>query len=336
MGDESSHGDAAAISRVWNSVGDVPIVAGQGSPADIYSRRVDSSFVRPHHRVWNRQKPFPLSISFAGTRRNSAPLRRLRPEREGMSSFCMGCGNSLSKDERYCGICGRDSQAQAAPVDPSVAFGLPPETSGKAIFSLVTGFLFFFLPFAIVSLVFGYLSLYDIRKSAGQLTGRGLAITGIVLGYLGVVVTIGVIALGIYSMRSDRREAMKATDESSVVSSVRTLNAAEISYARAHPQEGFSCSLSDLSKSWGIDPEVVRGKKNGFVFELESCEPAKKVGPIAKYRVVAYMPVRKPGVPAYCSDESDVIRVARNGSIMDCLKSGVDLSQNEVTHPKSW
>ena len=63
-----------------------------------------------------------------------------------MSSFCMGCGNSLSKDERYCGICGRDSQAQAAPVDPSVAFGLPPETSGKAIFSLVTGFLFFFCP----------------------------------------------------------------------------------------------------------------------------------------------------------------------------------------------
>ena len=60
-----------------------------------------------------------------------------------MSLFCMGCGNSLSKDERYCGICGRDSQAQAAPVDPSVAFGLPPETSGKAIFSLVTGFLFF-------------------------------------------------------------------------------------------------------------------------------------------------------------------------------------------------
>lgn len=253
-----------------------------------------------------------------------------------MSSFCMGCGNSLSKDERYCGICGRDFQAQPAPVDPSVAFGLPPETSGKAIFSLVTGFLFFFLPFAIVSLVFGYLSLYDIRKSAGQLTGRGLAITGIVLGYLGVVFTLGLIGFGIYASRTEQRGNRRAAEDRSIVSSMRTLNEAEIAYSMAHPKEGFTCSLSDLSKSWGIDPEVVRGRKNGFVFELESCDAAKKGGPIAKYRVVAYMPVRKPGAPAYCSDESDVIRVARNGSIMDCLKSGVDLSQNEVTHPKSW
>jgi hypothetical protein len=243
-----------------------------------------------------------------------------------MSSFCMGCGNSLSKDERFCGVCGRDSQAQAAPVDPSVAFGLPPETSGKAIFSVIAGLLFFILPFSIVSLVFGYLSLYDIRKSAGRLSGRGMAIAGIVLGYLGVVVTLGLIGFGIYASRSERREAMRATDENSVVSSVRTLN----------PRAGFTCSLSDLSTAWGIDPEVVRGKKNGFVFELESCAPAKKGGPIAKYRVVAYMPIRKAGAPAYCSDDSDVIRVARNGLAVDCLRSGIDLSENEINSPKPW
>jgi hypothetical protein len=80
----------------------------------------------------------------------------------------------------------------------------------------------------------------------------------------------------------------------------------------------------------------VRGKKNGFVFELASCAPAKKGGPIAKYRVVAYMPIRKAGAPAYCSDDSDVIRVARNGLAVDCLKSGVDLSENEINNPKSW
>ena len=223
-----------------------------------------------------------------------------------MSSFCMGCGNSLSKDERYCGICGRDSQAQAAPVDPSVAFGLPPETSGKAIFSLVTGFLFFFLPFAIVSLVFGYLSLYDIRKSAGQLTGRGLAITGIVLGYLGVVVTIGVIALGIYSMRSDRREAMKATDESSVVSSCVRLTRPRFPTPGSSPGRihlltfGFVQVLGDRSRGCTREEERIR-------LRTRELRAAKKGGPIAKYRVVAYMLVRKPGAPAYCSDESDVI-----------------------------
>ena len=42
-----------------------------------------------------------------------------------MSSFCMGCGNSLSKDERYCGICGRDSSIPEgiAPAGPRRMFG---------------------------------------------------------------------------------------------------------------------------------------------------------------------------------------------------------------------
>lgn len=176
-----------------------------------------------------------------------------------MSSFCLGCGNSLAAGEQFCGICGRDSRAGAAvrAVDPSVAFGLPPETSGKAIFSLISGILFIILPFSIVAVIFGHLSLSEIRKSAGRLTGRGLAIAGLVLGYLGVAVIVGLFVVGITYRPPGTKDAtlkngtMRKTvvmnNENSVVASLRSLNTAEIAYAQTHSASGYTCLLSDLS-----------------------------------------------------------------------------------------
>jgi hypothetical protein len=259
-----------------------------------------------------------------------------------MRSFCLGCGNSLSEGERFCGNCGRDSQAsEAGPrVDPQVAFGLHPETSGKAIFSLISGLLFLILPFSIVAVIFGHLSLSEIRKSAGRLTGKGLAIAGIVLGYLGVALIVALIGLGIYGQRVARKAIaanLTVGNENSVVTAVRTLNTAEIAYAQAHRASGYTCSLSELSDAWGISADLARGRKNGYVFELQGCTSAKADGPIVKYKLVAYPATPgKTAVPAFCSDQSDLIRVARNGSAQDCLTAGVDLSESEITHPKTW
>ena len=257
-----------------------------------------------------------------------------------MSSFCLGCGNSMAAGERFCGICGRDSLAGSAPaVDPAVAFGLPPETSGKAIFSLICGILFFIPlpPFFIVAVIFGHLSLSEIRRSAGRLAGRGFAIAGLVLGYLGVVAMIALIVFVVSYRKSwDRSvaETAIASNENSTVSAVRTLNTAEIAYAQAHRESGYTCSLSELSGAWGISRDLARGRKNGYVFELQGCTAAKADGPIVKYQVVAYPEdLKKAGRPAFCSNESDMIRVARSGSPEDCLRSGVDLSSREIDHP---
>jgi hypothetical protein len=264
-----------------------------------------------------------------------------------MSSFCLGCGNSMAAGERFCGICGKDSLATASPaVDPGVAFGLPPETSGKAILSLVGGVLFLILPFALVGVIFGHWSLSEIRKSAGRLRGRGLAIAGLVLGYLGVAAMLALIVATI-SWRPMRRsmaegfkeglkEGLKTANENSVVSSVRTLNTAEIAYAQAHRESGYTCSFSELSDAWGLSGDLSHGRKNGYIFELQGCSATKANGPIAKYQLVAYPAVtNKAGKPAFCSNESDVIKVARSGSPQDCLRAGVDLSENEINHPQS-
>ena len=256
-----------------------------------------------------------------------------------MSSFCLGCGKSLAEGEQFCGSCGRDVSAPASPpVDPAVAFGLPPETSGKAIFSVISGFLILFVPFSLCAVIFGYLALGEIRRSPGRLKGRGLAITGIVLGYLGVALTVGMIGMGIYSVHvAPQRMEERAGSESSPVAALRTLNTAEIAFSQAHRASGYTCSLSDLSGAWGISKQLATGRKNGYVFQLEHCSAAKAAGRIVKYQVVAYPEgARNKGAPAYCSDQSDMIRVARNGSGNDCLTTGVDLSGSELTHPQAW
>ncbi|MES2980681.1 MAG: DUF4190 domain-containing protein [Verrucomicrobiota bacterium] len=61
-----------------------------------------------------------------------------------------------------------------------------PKTSGLAIASLVTG-LTCIAPLAII---FGHMAMSRIKKSAGELTGHGLALAGTILGYVGLVVLV--------------------------------------------------------------------------------------------------------------------------------------------------
>ncbi|WP_019969419.1 peptidylprolyl isomerase [Mycobacterium sp. 141] len=60
---------------------------------------------------------------------------------------------------------------------PPVGYPAPPPTNGLAIAALICGFLF-----APLGIVFGHISLSQIRRTGEQ--GRGLAITGLVVGYL--------------------------------------------------------------------------------------------------------------------------------------------------------
>jgi hypothetical protein len=69
----------------------------------------------------------------------------------------------------------------------------PAKTSGKAIVSLVFGIVGYFpLPIIgpIVALITGYSARCDIKNSNGSITGSGLALAGIILGWvnLGLVV----------------------------------------------------------------------------------------------------------------------------------------------------
>lgn len=79
---------------------------------------------------------------------------------------------------------------QLPPTSPAPA---APETSGKAVASLVCSIIGFFtcpIVLHVVGIVMGNLALKDIRAAPGRLTGTGMAKTGIILGIVGLALFI--------------------------------------------------------------------------------------------------------------------------------------------------
>jgi type IV pilus assembly protein PilA len=241
-----------------------------------------------------------------------------------MDSFCQGCGNSIVAGEKFCRVCGRAVSGASAgvPSAGAVAAGAA-ETSGKAIASLVCGLLFF-VPLAfIAAIVFGHMALSEIKKSAGRLRGEGLAIAGLVLGYVWVVFIPIILIVAAIAIPNLLRARM-AANESSAVYGVRRLVNAETAYAFRHPDLGFTCSLSDLSAGNLIPVPLASGQGNGYFFELQNCDPPAVGGANRKFQVVAY-PVtwNQTGVRTFCADESKVIKVTRSGrSAQECVEKG--------------
>ena len=211
-----------------------------------------------------------------------------------MVVFCSGCGNNVSVGERFCAVCGKEVSAASA---PAPAFGPPAEgtifpaqTSGKAIASLVCGLFLFAFPLSILAVIFGHLSVSEIRKSSGRLKGEGIAIAGLVLGYVGLAVIPLILIIAAIAIPNLLRARM-AANESSAVASVRTLGAAEVQYFSSYPEAGFTCRLSDLAASGLIDSRLATGEKNGYAFELRGCRAADMEAK-TDFRVVAYPVVR--------------------------------------------
>ena len=80
-------------------------------------------------------------------------------------------------------------------VAPAYQGATATQTSGLAIASLVTGLFFWcwVIP-GIVSIILGHLALESIENSGGAKRGRGMAIAGIVLGWVGVGI-VGLLVL---------------------------------------------------------------------------------------------------------------------------------------------
>ncbi|MGM7665942.1 DUF4190 domain-containing protein [Microbacterium sp. A93] len=79
-------------------------------------------------------------------------------------------------------------------------------TSGLAVASLVTGiggivlsFAFVTLLASIVAVITGHMALKQLRQNPA-LGGRGLAITGLILGYIGAVILAITVLIGVFSL----------------------------------------------------------------------------------------------------------------------------------------
>ncbi len=226
-------------------------------------------------------------------------------------SFCPSCGNSLS---------GAAAPVSLSPVSSAIptAYVGPQETSGKAIGSLVCGLFFFFLPVTIVAIILGHLSLVDIKRSAGRLKGQGLAIAGLVLGYMGVVFVPFILIIAAIAIPNLLRARM-AANEASAVGTLRTYNTAMVTYASECQSIGFPASVTNL----GAGNEKCEGAnlvgpllaapapiKSGYRF-FYSPGPADNLGHVISYTITADpMTENTTGSRHFFTDQTGIIRMS--------------------------
>ncbi|MEO7000781.1 MAG: DUF4190 domain-containing protein [Ktedonobacterales bacterium] len=77
-------------------------------------------------------------------------------------------------------------QPMVMPMMTPVYMGPTTETSGWAIASLICSL----LGASILGVIFGHISLNEIKKSAGRVTGQGMAMAGLIIGYIGLGFTV--------------------------------------------------------------------------------------------------------------------------------------------------
>jgi hypothetical protein len=113
-----------------------------------------------------------------------------------------------------------------SPASPSGPPVVPPRTSGFAISSLVTAI----FGLAIVPVILGHIALSKIKKAAGSLQGRGLAIAGLVLGYLQIAAFI----LLIPALFIGARAWKKGSDRAVCILNQRNVQQAVRGYQELH------------------------------------------------------------------------------------------------------
>jgi hypothetical protein len=113
-----------------------------------------------------------------------------------------------------------------------------------------------------------------------------------------------------------------------VLAAMKTIVAAEATYASTYANVGYTCSLSSLDGFGGGEPNehqamlinsgLASGKKYGFVFTLSECSGV----PASGFHLTATPNGNTFGRKAFCADQSGVIRSSDDGNPATCWARG--------------
>ena len=245
--------------------------------------------------------------------------------------FCNQCGNNNPDDNRFCGNCGQALGTETSATSPSAYPPMPPgvplpdaRTDGKAVASLILGILgvTIFTVFAgLPAIILGHISYSNIKKSMGRLKGSGMAIAGLVMGYLSVVSIPLILIIAAIAIPNLLRSRM-AANEATAVGGLRTVYVAAGTYREVY--KSFPASLEELGPSSSgkadaqhadlIDMALASGQKTGYAYSYQ-CTETGADGSCDKYFVSA-VPLSRgsTGQRSFCSAEDGIIRFEPNES----------------------
>lgn len=191
--------------------------------------------------------------------------------------FCFKCGASMPEDSTVCPQCATPVQATPTPPPPPQASApnpastsawlnvpsapsqyspqyppqaqqryQPAQTDGGAVASMVLGIASFALCLSFITgipaIILGHISLSKIKKSMGRLKGEGMALAGLILGYISLPFVLIFAAILIPNLLRARISA----NESSAASTVRTINTTQVTYSTTYPEQGYARDLATL------------------------------------------------------------------------------------------
>ena len=107
------------------------------------------------------------------------PPAQWEPPQPSATKRCPRCGQAVPVAAMACGHCGYDPRRLTP-------YGQVTTVNGLAIASMILGILWLYWIGSVLALIFGVMAKKQIDRSHGLQTGRGMAITGIVLGCIGV------------------------------------------------------------------------------------------------------------------------------------------------------
>lgn len=102
---------------------------------------------------------------------------------------------------------------------------------------------------------------------------------------------------------------------------VQMLGMTESMFARTHPEIGFTCTLSELTKPnlLNLDPRIFSGEPyRGYKFSLSGCQEK----PSGSFHLIAEPVSLAPKLKAFCTDATNNVRSSDDGSGSSCLSSG--------------
>lgn len=131
------------------------------------------------------------------------------------------------------------------------------------------------------------------------------------------------------------RKEQNERNENMASSRVTMIASAEAGFAAAHPDLGYSCSLTELfgrSPGAGAENPVQAGmsafaadESSGYHFSITGCGG----NPASKFQVLAVPMETDSGMKTFCSDESGTVRFELNSKGSSCLSRGQPVNTNQ-------
>lgn len=118
------------------------------------------------------------------------------------------------------------------------------------------------------------------------------------------------------------RRLMRLGYVDSAIGSIRVLVAAETKYAQTHPLIGYTCMLSDLPVDDSTTGVVRNGRRNEYIIEIIGCGSDSKTTN-SRYQIKV-RPLLA-GMPAFCADQSGIVKYDDSGSTDRCLAGGTPI-----------